>query len=320
MMTMSIDGPSHKPLETMPVGSSIAEAKRHAAAVVKASGTSFGSGMRILTRPRREGMYAVYCFCREVDDIADDDGLSQAERISGLAQYRDEIDNVYAGRPTTLMGLALTEPIERYDLPKDEFILIIEGMEMDARGPIVAPSMEQLLAYTRRAAGAVGQLSMPIFGAPGNRAAEDFALSLGDALQLTNILRDVGEDARIGRVYLPAELLEKFDVPKSPETILSAPGLPFVAEALAETVRARFASARRALQSLDWRVLRPALLMMGVYEAYFRRLETRGWEETGKPLSMSKLDKMLISARYALAPPLRQAPGAGRSSSVPLPS
>jgi len=280
-------------------------ARQHAFDTVKRSGTSFAAGMRILSKPRRDAMYAVYAFCREVDDIADDDGLSVADRQDGLNEWRKEIDHLFKGYPKTLTGRALLGSIEKYALPKSEFVMVIEGMEMDANGPVIAPSMENLLAYTRRAAGAVGLLSMPIFGAPKNHYADQFALALGDALQLTNILRDVGEDARINRLYLPRELLYKYNVPADPEQVVGAPGLPELAEELADTVKGKFSEAREALIHLDWRVLRPALLMMGVYEGYFQRMEARGWDKTGTSISMSKLEKLIISARYGLMPPLK---------------
>jgi phytoene synthase len=183
---------------------------------------------------------------------------------------------------------------------------MIEGMEMDADGPIVAPSMETLLAYTRRVAGAVGMMSMPVFGAPKGEASDRFALSLGDALQLTNILRDIAEDARIGRLYLPAELLAKHGAPKDAAAIAGAAGLVEVARDLGAVARGKFDDARAALAGLDWRTVRPALLMMGVYEAYLRKLEQRGWEKIGEPLRIPAAEKLLISARYALAPPLRR--------------
>lgn len=316
-------------------------ARRHAEETVKRSGTSFGAGMAILPKKRREAMHAIYAFCREVDDIADDDGISREERRRRLAEWRLEIDRLYDGAPKFPTGVALLEPVRAYDLPKREFLMMIEGMEMDADGPVVAPSMETLLAYTRRVAGAVGQLSMPVFGAPIGEASDRFALSLGDALQLTNILRDVAEDARIGRLYLPAELLEKYgaakeatsalrvlrdapagagapqdegsrsssNTPPHPEEPSRSEGvskgaLSNVARDLAAIARGKFADARAALNDLDWRTVRPALLMMGVYEAYLRKLETRGWARLGEPLSISKAEKAMIAARYWLAPPL----------------
>ncbi len=279
-------------------------ARRHAQETVKRSGTSFGPGMHILSKERREAMYAIYAFCREVDDIADDDGPLTQKR-ERLTTWREEIERLYCGAPTTPTGVALMEHVRRFDLPRAEFILVIEGMEMDAGGPIVAPTLEGLFAYTRRVAGAVGMLSMPVFGAPRSKTAEDFALSLGDALQLTNILRDVEEDAAEGRLYLPYELLKDHDCPLTPEEIAGAPGLPKVREEMAALAREKLAATRRALNDLDWKILRPALLMMGVYERYLDMMTARGWANGQPKPKISKLEKALIAARWFFAPKLR---------------
>lgn len=284
---------------------SAADARRHAFKTVKQSGTSFGAGMRILSKERREAMYAIYAFCREVDDIADDGG-SVSEKRAALNAWRQEINRVYQNMPRCPTGVALAGHIKRFDLPKDEFILVIEGMEMDAEGPIVAPALDGLFAYTRRAAGAVGMLSMPVFGAPRSSAAEDFALSLGDALQLINILRDVEEDAKEGRLYLPFELLQKHGCPLDPEEIVNAPGLPAVREELAEMARGKFADTRAALVELDWRILRPALLMMGVYERYLDKMTARGWVNGQPKIELSKFEKFLIAARWFFVPKLKE--------------
>ena len=280
------------------------EARRHAYETVKRSGTSFGAGMRILSKTRRDAMYAIYAFCREVDDIADEAG-TLAEKRAGLDGWRREIDNIYRGGSNCPTGMALLEHIERYDLPKEEFILVIEGMEMDAEGPIVAPTFEGLFAYTRRAAGAVGMLSMPVFGAPHNETAKNFALSLGDALQLTNILRDVEEDAAEGRLYLPVELLQKHGCSLTPDSVASSQGLPAVREELAAIARAKFADARSALEDLDWKILRPALLMMGVYERYLDKMTARGWANGQPKIELSKPEKLAIALRWFVAPKLK---------------
>ena len=280
------------------------QARRHAYETVKRSGTSFGAGMRILSKNRRDAMYAIYAFCREVDDIADEAG-TLAEKRAGLNNWRQEIDEIYRGRSGCPTGIALLEHIERYDLPKEEFILVIEGMEMDAEGPIVAPTFEGLFAYTRRAAGAVGMLSMPVFGAPQSDTAKDFALSLGDALQLTNILRDVEEDAAEGRLYLPVELLQKHGCSLDPQKIATSQGLPAVREELAAIARSKFAAVRDALEDLDWKILRPALLMMGVYERYLDKMTARGWANGQSKIQLSKLEKLAIAARWFVAPKLK---------------
>jgi phytoene synthase len=283
-------------------GLSPERAAEHARAVVEASGTSFRHGMRILSKPRRDAMYAIYAFCREIDDIADGDETSE-RKFAALAQWRSEIDALYAGTPSKPTAIALLAPIRDYDLPKDEFLLLIEGMEMDAAGPIQAPTLEDLIRYCRRVAGAVGMLSMPVFGAPRGEASDRFALSLGEALQLTNILRDVAEDAEIDRLYLPSEMLEAHGIGTTvPKDVVKHPALPGLCAELGKRARRRFAEARAGAQVLDWRVLRPALLMMGVYERYLERLEQAHFDPFAS-VSIGKFEKIAIALRYGLAPP-----------------
>lgn len=275
----------------------------HARHAVKKSGTSFAAGMAILPKKRRQAMHAIYAFCREVDDIADDDEVSCERRRELLDDWRTEITNVFAGQAQTPIGVALEHAIGNFDLPQQEFMMMIEGMEIDANGPVIGPSWSELLTYTRRVAGSVGLLSMPAFGAPAGAASDRFALALGDALQLTNILRDVGEDAQIGRIYLPRELLEKYNVPCDPATLVSATGLADVARDVAKIADEKFMDARAELKNFDWRTVRPALLMMGVYEAYLKKMKARGWQKTGHSLSMSKVEKLLVCVRYGVLPP-----------------
>lgn len=279
-------------------------ARRHAAATVARSKTSFGAGMRILSPERRAAMYAIYAFCREVDDIADEGGTCQ-EKLRDLGEWRREIERVYGGAPTTQTGLALVEAVRAFELPRDEFMLVIEGMEMDAAGPIIAPSLDGFYAYTRRAAGAVGMLSMPVFGAPEGQAADEFALSLGDALQITNILRDIEQDADEGRLYVPHEILTRHDCPLTPDAIASADGLPAARADLAAMARQKFAAVRCALSTLDWRPLRPALLMMGVYEHYLYKMTARGWANGQPRITLSKGEKAAIAARWFFAPKIK---------------
>lgn len=289
-------------------GYDFAAAQAHANAVVAASGTSFGHGMKILSRPRREAMYAVYAFCREIDDIADEGGTQEQKRAD-LAAWRHELDRLYDGRPSRPTSIALLKPVERYDLPKDEFLMLIEGMEMDAGGPIQGPDWETLRAYCRRVAGAVGLLSIRCFGAGAGPMACRFALSLGNALQFTNILRDVSDDVEMDRCYLPAELLEAHGLGGlSPQAILADPRLEKVCRDLGAAAWREFAEARACLTELDWRKLRPALLMMGAYEAYLRRIEAKGYDCTSS-FKLPKRRKVLIALRYALFPPGTTLPG-----------
>ena len=275
-----------------------AAARLHAERVVERSGSSFRWGMRVLPADRRAAMYAIYAFCREVDDIADDEG-DPAEKVARLAEWRREIDNLYAGKPRFLTTQALLEPVRAFDLPKAEFLTVIDGMEMDARGPIWAPSYADLFVYCRRVAGAVGMLSIHAFGEI-RPPAPDLAVSLGNALQLTNILRDVHEDAQRGRLYLPRELLDKHGVTaKTPDALLADPAVARVCNDLADLAREAFAVSEDHMRRLDRSKIRPAILMMAVYRRVFELLRQRGWDRLEEPVHLSRWDKFRIALRHS---------------------
>src|ERR1700716_3801305 len=169
-----------------------------------ASGSSFYAAMRILPREQREAMFLIYSFCRQVDDIADSDG-PRPKRLAALQQWREDIDALYQGHPPArVVDYAAT--VKKFDLKREDFLAVIDGMEMDVPQDIRAPDLATLDLYCDRVASAVGRLSVRVFG-----LAEDdgilLAHHLGRALQLTNILRDIDEDAAIGRLYLPREAL-----------------------------------------------------------------------------------------------------------------
>ena len=271
----------------------------HVRSIVARSGSSFISGMRVLPRPRREAMYAIYAFCREVDDIADTPG-DLSGRLDRLDKWRHEITELYAGRPTHPISRALRRPIESYVLPQSEFHAIVDGMEMDLRGVMRAPSMTELETYCRRVAGAVGLLSMCVFGAA-QREAQEIALTLGEALQLTNILRDLLEDAALNRLYLPSELLESHGIhSRDPSGVLSHPALSLVCAELAAQARIRFGQTQVLLKSCDRRRLKPCILMMAVYQQILTKLERRNWQNLAEPVRVSRVEKLWIFARYGL--------------------
>lgn len=244
------------------------------AAITAASRTSFAAGMAILPKPRRQAMWAIYAFARVVDDIADGP-WSPAEKIALLSDWRAEILALYEERPVSAIGRALLGPVAAYQLPRAEFLGLIDGMEMDAGPPIVAPPMARLRQYTRRVAGTVGILSMHAFGAWVGEPSQRFALALADALQLTNILRDVAEDAGIGRLYLPAEALAEAGIAADPQAVARDPRLPQVLARLAPLARAEFATAHALVPQHSRTALAPALMMMGAYRATLDRLEAR---------------------------------------------
>src|SRR5215472_2983806 len=193
------------------------------AAAERASGSSFYNAMRILPRAQRLAMFEIYSFCRQVDDIADARGLRR-ERREELQRWRADIDALYAGNvvPRTHGLLA---PVRDFGLRREDFHAIIDGMEMDVLADIRAPDEATLDLYCNRVASAVGRLSVRVFGM-GHQDGLALAHHLGRALQLTNILRDLDEDAAIGRLYLPKEALAKAGVELTdPAAVLASPGL-----------------------------------------------------------------------------------------------
>jgi presqualene diphosphate synthase len=279
-----------------PAGAALKETIRHR---VEASGTSFYWAMRLLPAMRRDAMYAVYAFCREVDDIADDERPA-AEKLAALAQWRDEIDAVFAGRPRHLVARALLEPVSRYELRRADFLAVVAGMEMDARAAIRAPDLATLDLYCARVAGAVGHLSVHIFG-DASAAAHEVAERLGRALQLTNILRDLDEDARRGRLYLPREILERHGISeRDPVAVLRHPALPRACRELAVIAEEHFGASRRAMVRCRRRAMRPAALMGAVYEATLAELVRRGWQDPAARVSLSKSRKLWLVLRHGL--------------------
>jgi phytoene synthase len=255
--------------------------------------------MRLLPRAKREAMFAIYAFCREVDDIADGDAPLAAKRAQ-LQTWREEIARLYAGAPAHPIARALVEPVRDFGLRREDFIAVIDGMQMDADGPIVAPSMAELELYCARVAGAVGKLSVCIYGAAGE-AGSRLADALGEAVQLTNILRDLKEDADLGRLYLPAELLAAQGiVDRDPLGVLRHPRLPAVCAVLGERADRRFAEAEALLAGLPRRKLRPARVIMHVYRLILERLKAKGFAEPEQRVSLSGREKILVALRYGL--------------------
>jgi squalene synthase HpnD len=266
---------------------------------VEAAGTSFYWAMRLLPRDRRDGMYAIYAFCREVDDIADDTG-PPAPKQAALATWHAEIDALYAGRPRQLVARALLDPVERYRLRRADFHAVIDGMEMDAAEDIRAPDLGTLDLYCGRVAGAVGHLSVHVFGDV-SPAAHSVADHLGRALQLTNILRDLDEDARRGRLYLPREILERHGIASTdPLKVLRHPALPAACRELAALALGHFDEAAQAMAHCSRRAMRPAAVMGAFYHATLDALLRQGWRDPSRRVSLSKLHKLRLVLRHGL--------------------
>ena len=266
------------------------------ASLVRDAGTSFYRGMWILPREQRFAMFAVYAFCRAVDDIAD--GTASWEEKSRLLDaWRVRVANLCTGVADDPVTRVLAAAVPRYGLRKVDFEAIIDGMAMDAERPIVAPPLALLDLYCDRVACAVGRLSVRVFG-DASEAADRVAGSLGRALQLTNILRDLAEDAERGRLYLPAEWLAQACVPASPQAALLSPQLPNVLARLAALAHHHFDLADRAMAKCNGRAMRPARLMGATYAALLDRIEWRGWDHIDEPMRLPRWQKLWLALRH----------------------
>ena len=267
--------------------------------VVKRSGSSFSSAMRRLPADKRNAMFAVYAFCRQIDDIADDPG-EESDKLAQLEQWRIEIEGLYAGHPEHFIGLALAVPIARFGLNKQDFLAVVDGMEMDAGRSLRITDRDHLGLYCDRVACAVGRLSNRIFGID-DETGTRVARALGEALQLTNILRDIGEDALRDRLYLPQDLLRAHGITE-PDigAVLAHPNLPGVCVEMVGIAQIRFDEATALLAKCDQRRMRPAIMMMEVYRRIFVGLSRRGWRDLDRPVSLSWAEKLWVLLRYGV--------------------
>jgi len=267
-------------------------------AAAATSGSSFYLAMRILPAAQRDAMYEVYAFCRAVDDIADSD-RPRAERSAALDAWRADIDACYAGTPPATLA-ALTRHIHTFHLQRDDFHAMIDGMAMDAAADICAPDDATLDLYCDRVASAAGRLSVRIFGMaeePGRALAHH----LGRALQLTNILRDIDEDADLNRCYLPRELLAREGIAiGTPHGIAGDPGLPRVCETLAARAKRHFAESDAIMDASPRAQVKAPRIMSGVYRCLLERTLERGFDLPRTKVSKPRARLMWIVARYAL--------------------
>ncbi len=267
-------------------------------AAERASRSSFYTGMRILPRAQREAMFEIYSFCRAVDDIADDPGPRDVRRDQ-LARWRSDIDAVYRGAPPpALAGLA--QAVRAFDLQREDFIAIIDGMEMDVVADIRAPDRATLDLYCDRVACAVGRLSVRVFGME-HDAGIALAHHLGRALQLTNILRDLDEDASLGRLYLPREALREAGIISTdPATVLANPMLPEACGVIVELAKTEFAAARAIMARNPRRVVRAPRIMGEAYRAILEALIARGFAPPRPPIRLPRAKLIFIVLRNLL--------------------
>ena len=265
----------------------------------KASKSSFYLAMRLMPEAEREAMFAIYAFCRKVDDIADDGIGTRPERHEKLEQWRADLAGLYAGtKPPRVAFLA--PAVAQYGLRFDDFIAVLDGMDMDVAEDIVAPDLATLDLYCDRVASAVGRLSIKVFGmdeGPGF----DLAHHLGRALQLTNILRDIDEDAAIGRLYLPREYLQEAGITAlDPKAIIASPCIDTVCRRVASHAHHHYDEAQRILAARPRGRIKTPRLMGAVYSEILKASEAQGFAAPRRRVSLPKRRLLSLVLRQGL--------------------
>jgi phytoene synthase len=232
--------------------------------------------MKVLPRPERHAMYALYDFCRIVDDIADDQQGDRPSRAAQLDRWRADLDSLYAGGDPGVAAI-LAEPVRRFGLRRADFEAVIDGMAMDVERDIRWPAADTLDLYCDRVASAVGRLSIKIFGMD-ERPGFELSHHLGRALQLTNILRDIDEDAAIGRVYLPLEAIAAQGIAIGDVgAVVADPRINGAGQMLARQAQAHFLTAQAILKARPKGHLIAPQLMAAAYSELLRRMRQAGW-------------------------------------------
>jgi len=266
----------------------------HCAGIARRSGSSFLAAFWMFPREQRRALHAIYAFCRLVDDIADDPAL-RGDRAMLLERWHEELVDAYRGKARHPVGIALGDAVHRFRLPEQCFLDLLAGIEADLRGAEIE-TFAELEHYCYCVASTIGLLVCGVRGLRGERV-RDYAVHLGIAVQLTNVLRDVGEDAAAGRVYLAREDREALGV--APRSLLArSPSEPLarLLALYAERARARYALAQRALPDELRRALRPAQAMGAIYRDLLDALERRGFSSLS-PLRLSKARRVAVAAR-----------------------
>jgi phytoene synthase len=260
-----------------------------------ASGSSFYYSFRFLTAPRRQAITAFYAFCREVDDVVDEISDPQVARIK-LAWWRSEVDALYAGHPTHPVTQALAISLKNFNLPREQLHEIIDGMEMDLDQTRYA-DFKALNLYCYRVASIVGLIAAEIFGYQ-DRHTLKYAHDLGLAFQLTNIIRDVGEDARRGRVYLPLDELERFAVPL--DDLLKAQysdNFRRLMEFQIARAEQMYEQALAQLPACDRKAQRPGLMMAAIYRDLLDAIKSDGCRVLDRHMKLTPLRKIWLAWR-----------------------
>ena len=281
-------------MATATVRPTVEAAYEHCQMVTRRAASNFYWGFRLLSPERRRGLTAVYAFCRAADDIADEPGL-RTNPTQMIARWREELHAAYAGQPRHLIGIALADTVARFAIPRAHFDAVVDGVEMDLRRTRYERWEGDLADYCYRVAAAVGLIAIEIFGYS-NASAREYAVNLGLAFQLTNILRDVAEDAARGRIYLPGEDLARFGCPEA-DILAGRCSEEFRRLMAFECARAGeyYGRARFSLAEEDRPSLAAAEAMRLIYEQLLRRVIFLRYDVFGVRVRLTSAEKAALA-------------------------
>jgi phytoene synthase len=279
----------------------ISEAQAYCTAYTKKSGSNFYYSFLFLPKAKRDAMYTVYAFCKAVDSVVDEP-VAGSNPKDELKHWREELDAVYSGTPTTPIMVSLAHHVTTLGIPKTYFDELIKGVEMDLFNNRYV-TFDELSLYCYRVASVVGLICLHVFGVTSPRA-QDYAVALGMAFQLTNILRDVGTDAAERRIYLPLDDLQKWNYPEK-ALLNRSYSAEFRALMEYEASRAhhyykRADAALKELPSQERRALAVAEIMRGVYSRILERIERSNYQVFGPRITLSTTHRVVIALRIWL--------------------
>ncbi len=253
--------------------------------------SNFGGAFLFVNKERAHALSVLYNFCRLADDIVDEDPQNAPARLAGL---RTELDNIFNDKPQTELGSQIHKILKTFPIPHLYFSQLIDGVEKDLKTPVRYATFGDLKGYMYRVAGVVGLMCIEIFGYH-DQETKTYAKDLGHAVQLTNIIRDVSEDAAINRIYLPKKDMEKFGV--SEGDILEAKNSRRVRALLMyeiERAQTYYALAKKSLHTADFTSMLPARAMDNLYEELLKKIKTRGPQLGAPKIRLSRLEKFKI--------------------------
>jgi phytoene synthase len=267
---------------------------KEAKEIAKNSKSSFYYAFNLLPASKRDAMNTIYAFCRETDDIVDENDYSDSVRLKDLRNWRLELERGLHGNSSLPLLNNLSKVIKQFSIPVEPFFDLIEGMEMDLQQTRYS-TIDDLMKYCYRVAATVGLMSIEIFGYK-NISTRKYAINLGYALQLTNIIRDVKKDASIGRIYLPQEDLKKFNYSEE-ELLANVYNNNFVALMSYEANRAKdyFHKANKALDISDKPYLFAARAMQHIYFNLLKKIEAKNFDVFSKNINVGKAEKAVIA-------------------------